>query len=234
MSHLLGTDHVGRDFLSRVIHALRFEYLVGLVALAGGMLLSVPWSALIVWLRGKTSWPWQLGHEAALWPVRVLTAFPWTVLAALVFVYNYGIPGSESSSPSRGEITIVLMVAILLVFVPRGVRMCMECFGATSPSLGLRRRAIASVAVLAPVAMAAAVFMSINLGFIGLGLPVPHPSMGMMVMEMRAYLTNLDSVTLVCVPLTGVLLVSSLLWAGEYLLDRMGVRSGSVWSRGLE
>lgn len=53
-------------------------------------------------------------------------------------------------------------------------------------------------------------------------------------MEMRDYIGNLAVITSVWVPLIGVLLVSSLLWAGEYLTDRMEIGSGSVWSRGLE
>jgi len=232
-SHFLGADYVGRDLLSRVIHALRFEYIVALIALAGVALVSAPWSALVVWLRGKRSWPCRLGYEAVTWPVHVLTAFPWVALAALVFVYNYGVPGTEGT-PRPDDGVPVFIAALLLAFVPRGVRMCIECFGATSPSLGLHRRVIASAAVLAPVAAAAAVFTSINLGFIGLGLPAPHPSMGRIFFETRDYIGSTAIVTLVCVPLAGVLLVSSLLWAGECLLDRMGVRSGSVWSRGLE
>jgi peptide/nickel transport system permease protein len=232
-SHLLGADYVGRDLFSRLIHALRFEYIVGLIALAGVTLASAPWSALAIWLRGKRAWPWRLGHEAVMWPVHVLTTFPWMALAALVFVYNYGILGTESRPRPDGSVPMFI-IALLLVLVPRGVRMCIECFGATSTSLTLRRRAIASAAVLVPMAVAAAVFMSINLGFIGLGFPPPRPSLGLIFFDMRDYIGSMAIVTLVCVPLAGVLLVSSLLWTGEYLLDRMGVRSGSVWSRGLE
>jgi ABC-type dipeptide/oligopeptide/nickel transport system permease subunit len=88
--------------------------------------------------------------------------------------------------------------------------------------------------VLVPMVIAAAVFLRINMGILGLGLVPPRPSLGLIFSEMRDYIGTLAVVTLVCVPLVSVLLISSLLLAGEYLLDRMNVRSGRVWSRGIE
>jgi peptide/nickel transport system permease protein len=234
LSHLLGTDYVGRDIFSRIVHALRFEFLVSLVALAAVALISVPWGTLAAYLRGRSSWAWGLAREAIMWPVHVLTAFPWIALAALVFAYNFGIPGVEGQPPEPDESTLVFIAALLLVFVPRGVRMCVECFSATPPLLSPLRRAIASMTVLVPMVIAAAVFLSINMGILGLGLVPPRPSLGLIFSEMRDYMGTLALVTLVCVPLVSVLLISSLLLAGEYLLDRMNVRSGRVWSRGIE
>ncbi|MDP3063531.1 MAG: hypothetical protein Q8O40_10060 [Chloroflexota bacterium] len=235
LSHLLGTDYVGRDLFSRLVHGLRFELLIALIVLGGAAVFSAPWSALVVWLRGKSGWPWQLGHEAAMWPIHVLTAFPWTALAALVIVYNYGVPGVESRGQA-GDISMYIAV-LLLLLVPRGVKMCVECFDATSTSLRLHQRAVASAAVLVPMVTAAAIFLSVtmsgpSMGF--LGLAAPRPSLGNISMEMRDYLGTTAWVTKVVVPLVGVLLVASLLWMGEYLQDRMRMQSGSIWSRGLE
>jgi len=78
------------------------------------------------------------------------------------------------------------------------------------------RRAVASIAVLVPMVTAAAVFVGVNVSLLELGVQAPRPVLGLMAQEMRYYL------------------VSSLLLAGEYLLDRMSVRSGRVWSRGIE
>jgi len=235
LSHLLGADYVGRDIFSRVVHALRFEFLMSLVALAGVATLSAPWSALAVYLRQRRSWPWALVREAVMWPVRVLTAFPWVALAVLVYVYNTGGLGTESAQMLEPHESLPVYLSILLIIlVPRGVRMCVECFSATSPSVSVSRRAVASLAVLVPMVTAVAVFVSINLGMEGLAVQSPRPALGLMYLEFRDYLSTMSVATLVGVSLAAVLLVFSLLLAGEYLVDRMKVRSGRVWSRGLE
>ena len=235
LSHLLGADYVGRDIFSRVVHALRFEFLISLVALAGVVLIAAPWGAVAVYLRERRSWPWALVREAVMWPVRVLTAFPWVALAVLVYVYNTGGLGTESGrSLGPGEGFSVYLAALLLILVPRGVRMCTECFSATSPSVSVSRRAVASIAVLVPMVTAVAVFVSINLGMEGLAVQSPRPALGLMYLEFRDYLSTMSVATLVGVSLAAVLLVFSLLLAGECLLERMKVRSGRVWSRGLE
>jgi|GEM_PF-2209348 len=96
------------------------------------------------------------------------------------------------------------------------------------------RRAVASIAVLVPMVTAAAVFVGVNVSLLELGVQAPRPVLGLMAQEMRYYLGTMSVATVVSVPLASVLLVSSLLLAGEYLLDRMSVRSGRVWSRGIE
>jgi len=76
--------------------------------------------------------------------------------------------------------------------------------------------------------------VGINLGFLGLIVQPPRPTLGMMFFEMRDYVSTMSVAALTGVSLAGVLLVFSLLLAGECLLQRMKVRSGRVWSRGLE
>src|SRR5687767_6919353 len=83
--HLLGTDAVGRDFLTRVLHAARTSMLVGLLVPILAAVVGIPLGALAAW-RG--------GRPGALFMrfVEIFTAVPpYMLVILLVSIWGSGV-----------------------------------------------------------------------------------------------------------------------------------------------
>jgi ABC-type dipeptide/oligopeptide/nickel transport system permease subunit len=76
-SHVLGTDSLGRDELSRLIYGARISMLVGLVSALIAGLVGVPLGLLSGYLGG-------LADSIVVGLVNIMTAFPFLLLALLV------------------------------------------------------------------------------------------------------------------------------------------------------
>ena len=80
--YLLGTDHVGRDVLSRVIHGARISLMVTVVALGSGILIGVTLGLIAGWYGG-------FADEILARIVDIWLALPF-LLVALVVVIVFG------------------------------------------------------------------------------------------------------------------------------------------------
>ncbi len=67
--YLLGTDHVGRDLLSRLIHGARISLGVGLAATTLNVLVALLVGGLSGFLGGKVTWPYSALSMTG-WPSR--------------------------------------------------------------------------------------------------------------------------------------------------------------------
>src|SRR4051812_21715514 len=100
--HLLGTDTVGRDFLSRLIYGTRVSLIVGFSVQAIALLIGVPLGTLAGMLGG-----W-VDYVVMRW-VEVLTAIPiWLFALFLISVWR----GSDSA-PGSGLLNVIVAIGVI-------------------------------------------------------------------------------------------------------------------------
>lgn len=186
LNHLLGTDAVGRDILSRLIYGARYSLFIGVVvvsiAVAGGILIGLTAGYFGGWV------------DAVLMRVMdVILAFP-SLLLALVLVAVLG-PGLTNA-----------MIAIAIVYQPHFARLT------RAAAMGEKRReyvtaarvagagnlrlmfktilpnCLAPLIVQATLSFSSAILDSAALGFLGMGAQPPASEWGTMLAEAREFI----------------------------------------------
>jgi peptide/nickel transport system permease protein len=185
-AHLLGSDALGRDVLSRVIYGLRASLLVSISAVLGSLALAVP-LGLLAGYFGR--WV-DSGISRVL---DLILVFP-ALLLAITFIAILG-PGS-----------IIAAIAIAVIYLPilaRVMRTSTLIVSRNDYVAGSRARgashlrvmvahvapnAIGPVVVQASVLSAFALQLEAGLSFLGLGTQPPTPSLGGMLADGREVL----------------------------------------------
>lgn len=181
--HLLGTDHIGRDMLTRTIHGARISLILALVTLGIGGTVGIAVGLLAGWY-GR----WV--DEVIMRLADVMLALP-LILVALVFVVTVG----QSFS---------VIVAVLALWIwPRFARMVraeslklrgMEYVssalvsGASGPRIMAKHLfpgVMNTVIVLATLQVGIVIVLESILSFLGAGVPPPTPAWGSMVADGR-------------------------------------------------
>ena len=186
--HVLGTDHVGRDILSRIIHGARVSLViataVALFASVAGVFLGV----VSGYFRGRIDSAIQKVAE-------IFWSFPPLMLAiAIVAFIGQGL-------------TIVIVALTAQRWIPycrvtRAESMALREreFVLAAQSLGaghwfiLRQHILPnvmlSVIVMTSFAMANAIISESSLSFLGLGVPPSIPTWGSMLSDSRSYISS--------------------------------------------
>jgi peptide/nickel transport system permease protein len=188
VKHPLGTDTLGRDVASRLLHGARVSLLVGFSAVMLAGVLGVALGLVSGWYRG-----WiddllmRLGDVQLAFPVLVLAVAVLAVLGASVV-----------------NLIVVLGVTTWITYarIVRGEVLTLRerDFVAAARALGaadgwiLRRHLLPNVlppiTVVATFSMARTIIAEASLSFLGLGIPAPQPSWGAMLDEGRNYITT--------------------------------------------
>jgi peptide/nickel transport system permease protein len=186
--HLLGTDDLGRDTLSRIIFGARASMQVGVLATVLALLVAVPLGLVAGYYRG---W-WD---PVIMRITDVLLAFPFLVLAiGLAAIFG----------PSLTNATIALGLAAIpgLVRITRGETLALReedyvraaVANGAGDAVILRRHILpnltSTLLVQATVTVPMAIIGEALLSFLGLGVQPPIPSWGTMLSSAQPLLAQ--------------------------------------------
>ena len=202
--HLLGTDPLGRDVLSRLMLGSQISMSVGIASVIVSGVFGTTVGILAGYFRG-----WF--DDLTMRLVDLQMSVP-SLLIALLVLYILG--------PSFLNIVLVLAVTRWMVYarVARGLTLSLrdELFVEAARSLGasnirilarhLLPNILAPVLVLATLELAVMLLTEASLSFLGLGIQPPESSWGLMLADGREYLTTAP--WLVTVPGLAILLTT--------------------------
>ncbi|HET8632090.1 MAG TPA: ABC transporter permease [Thermomicrobiales bacterium] len=184
--HLLGTDAIGHDYLSRIIYGIRTSLLVGFVAVGLACAIGLP-LGLLAGLRGGGA------DFAIMRVVDIMTAFPGILFAIfLITVVGGGVGNVILVIGLTGWVTMCrLMRAQLLTLREQEYVTAARAIGASEFAIAVRHllpNAIAPLIIVITLAIPNAIFAEAGLSFLGIGINEPTPSLGKMVADSAPYI----------------------------------------------
>jgi peptide/nickel transport system permease protein len=184
--HLLGTDQLGRDYLSRLIWGCRISLLIGVTVSLTSGLIGISLGVLGGFLGGRVD-------DAVLFAITTRLSIP-VVLVALA------VAGLLGSSMTILVLTLGLLLWDRFAVVARSTTMQVRnldfvaaawCAGCSRFRI-LTREVLPNIAshlvVVATLEIALAILLEAALSFLGLGVPPPLPSWGLMISEAKDYM----------------------------------------------
>jgi ABC-type dipeptide/oligopeptide/nickel transport system permease subunit/ABC-type dipeptide/oligopeptide/nickel transport system permease component len=224
-AHLLGTDNLGRDILSRLLYATRLDIFAGLTCAGILAVLATGWAMLAGNFR-KRNIRWRgIFEDLILLPGEIVTAVPWLVLLLLI---------ASMMSPDMEHYTLLVTLAVSAVMLPRGVAMIREAYLVMPVEEGWLRRLLRAVPVMFIFTVGGSILYLATVSYYGFGIPPPIPELGIMLtgtgrqyMLQAPWMAHWPSLWLALLLLIWVM-------AGDALLERLGFRSKSVWAKAME
>jgi peptide/nickel transport system permease protein len=221
LSHPLGTDHVGRDVLSRIIHGARVSMVVAGISLSTGFLAGAALALVAGYFGG-------LVDELVMRLVDVWYSLPFLLLALVVAVVVGQSFGTVMGLLALSAWTAFVRIgrAEVLSLKTRDYVALARVAGASHPWIITRHilpGVINTLVVIATLRVGQLILMEATLSFLGAGIPPPTPAWGVMVAEGRRFLATAWWSS-VFPGLAIFLLVMSLNFLGDWLRDHLDPR----------
>ena len=221
----LGTDKLGRDLLTRMMHGARISLAVSCLAILAGGFLGTSLGMLAAFRGG-------IVDAILMRIVDIKLAFP-SILLALTLVVAIG----------SGFSTVVIVIALLLwaryARVVRGEALGIKerdfidrarVAGASNLRIMARHifpNVFNTVIVLATLEVGHVIILEATLSFLGAGIPRPQPAWGLMAADGREVITSSWWIFLFpCLAI--VLTVLSMNMLGDWLRDRLDPKLRNV------
>jgi peptide/nickel transport system permease protein len=186
--HLLGTDGLGRDQLSRILYGSRVSLLVGAISIGIGCLVGVALGLVAGYRRGFLDTLIMRAMDG-------LMSFPTLVLA--IFLVTF-----------LGPSMVNAMIAVGIIYIPGFARIVRanvlslreKEFVEASRAIGLPTSRImwrhilpnclSPIIVQATLGVGRAILIEASLSFLGLGVQRPEATWGNMIADGREYITS--------------------------------------------
>lgn len=219
--NLLGTDHLGRDVLSRLIHGARISMLVALVALGFGGVFGTILGLISGYFGG-------LVDEIIMRIVDIKFSLPLILIAlALTIIWGASLQlllgllafliWGSFARQVRGEVLVLKEMDYVKLA---------KVAGASTPRIIYKHifpGAMNTMVVVATFQVGSVILAEASLSFLGAGIPPPTPSWGSMVASGRLYISTAWWVSLVP-GLAIALIVMAFTLLGDWLRDRVDPR----------
>ncbi len=185
-AHLLGTDNLGRDYLSRLIYGARISLLIGIAVMLISGLIGTSLGLAAGYFGGRVD-------LLVTFIITVRLAMP-LILVALAVVAMVG-----------SSLWVVILVlgllkwdrfAVVMRAATQQVRAldyvtAAQATGASTPRIiwsEVLPNVVPHLVVVASVEAASAILLEAALSFLGLGVQPPLPSWGLMIAEAKTYM----------------------------------------------
>jgi len=184
--HLLGTDELGRDLLSRIIFGARISMTIGIVSVSIGLVFGVAFGLLAGYFGGALD-------SALMRVMDIMLAVPY-VLLAIAIVAILG-PGLWNTMIAIGIVTIpqftrIVRSSVIEIKTSTYVEAA-RAAGASHVRIMLRHiltNSLSPIIVQSTLTVASAILNAAALGFLGLGAQPPRPEWGVMLSDGRLLL----------------------------------------------
>ena len=225
LTYLLGTDGLGRDILSRIVHGARISLTIALAAPFCGMAFGLLIGMMAGYFGGRV--------DAVIGILTdTLMAFPNIIFATVVVTF-------------AGATLPVMIVVIAFYTIPRYVRVsrattmmfarrefvtAAQALGASEWQILLREilpNVLAPVATITLTLMSFAVIIEGGLSFLGIGIPAPAPTWGGMIAEGIPFL-SMDPKISLTPAVTIFLTVTSFNLLGDYFRRATDVKASNI------
>ena len=190
----LGTDHLGRDLLSRLLYATRVSLLIGASAVAFGLTSGTLLGLTVGFFGGWVD-------DLAMRLIDIMLSFPGILLALAI---------SAAIGPGIGNVVLAIGIASAPIFT-RMVRgavlrikslefvLAAKALGAGTMRIMFRHllpNCVGSIVVQTTLRFADSIIVASGLSFLGLGVPPDVPEWGSMLADGRIYLRSASWIAL--------------------------------------
>jgi peptide/nickel transport system permease protein len=187
-AHVLGTDNLGRDILSRIVYGARVSLLVAFAVVFVSGFIGVSLGAISGYIGGKADFLIQK-------LVEVVWAFPPLLLGITIMAFlGQGLTNLIIALVAQRWIPYCRVVrGQALSLRERDFVMAARCLGASKSQIIGRHilpNLIQTSLVIGTFAMASSIIAEASLSFLGVGVPPEIPTWGTMLADARIYIST--------------------------------------------